>query len=351
MAKRLIYLSWLLVFFSSCEEYYTPAIDKIDGQLVVDALITNDVTKNYVHLTRTRDFYSNLPNAPVLGAKIELIDGNGTKVESGNETIPGNFTFRTIPVVGKSYKLRILIGQDLFESEVVTMPPVPTISNFYTGDKVQRVYRTDSYGVPIAFDIQGREIYIDAPATNALSHYRFYTRSIIEWSYTPAAEGPPPPTRFGWKSFYEKARFNLAGPKKFSAATAKIEQHPLLMLSYNAQDYLHFDSLTSNGWILIIDQYGTSAGSFDYHEELNKQFAADGNLFDPIQTQIYGNITCKTDPSKIVFGYFDLNSYRQMRYYMNLFGPDSPVIIRKLFRYPIIPDEGETRGYPPGWWE
>lgn len=352
MDKKLIYLSWLLILFTSCEEYYTPAIDKIDGQLVVDALITNDATKNYVHLTRTSDFYSDLPNAPVSGAKVELVDGNGTRVESGKEKLPGDFNFSTIPVAGKSYKLRILIGPDVFESEFVTMPPVPAISNFYSGDKVQREYRTDSYGVPSAYDIQGREIYIDAPATNALSHYRFDTRSIIEWTYNPVAEvGPPPPTRFGWKSFYEKSRFNIAGPKKFSAATDKIEQHPLLMLSYNARDYLQLDSLTSNGWILIIDQYGTSAGSFDYHQALNSQFAADGTLFDPIQTQIYGNITCKTFPQKVVFGYFDLNSYRQMRYYFNLFSPGASVIIRQLFRYPFIPDAGETRGFRPDWWE
>lgn len=351
MCKKLIYLTYLLILFTSCEEYYTPAIDNIDGQLVVDAQITNVATGNYVHLTKTRAFYAKLPAEPVMGAKVELVEINGSS-ELGNENGAGYFTFYTIPVSGKNYKLRITIGKDTYESEVVTMPPLPVITNFYTAHRVEKVYKTDGYGVPTAHEVQGREIYIDAPVTSALSHYRFNTRSIIEWSYNaPSTSGPPPPTIYGWKSIYTNSGFNLAGPKKFSAATDKIEQHPLLMLSYNAQEYLNTDSIISHGWILIIDQYGTSTGSFEYHEKLNSQFAADGSLFDPIQTQIYGNITCITDPSKIAFGYFDLNSYQQIRYFMNLSGPNSPVELRRLFRFPLIPDEGQTVGSYPSWWE
>ena len=351
MCDRLIYFVFLLILFASCEEYYTPTIDKIDGQLVVEAQITNDATKSFVHLTRTRDFYSKLPAETVAGAKVELVEINGS-VATGNENITGYFTFNTTPVTGKNYKLRITIGKDTYESETVTMPPVPIISNFYTEHKEEKVYRTDGYGIPSAYTVQGREIYIEAPVTSALSHYRFYTRSVIEWSFNPPSVfGPPPPTIYGWKSFYQNANFNLTGPKKFSAATDMIEKQPLLMLSYNAGEYINTDTLVTHGWIIIVDQYGTSAGSFDYHQKLNSQFAADGSLFDPIQTQIYGNITCKTDPSKIVFGYFDLNSYQQIRYYMYLSSPQASVPLRQLFRYPFIPDEGQTVGSPPAWFE
>lgn len=346
MRKELIYLAFLTVLLASCEEFYTPNIDSAEGQLVVEALITNNPSKNYVHLTKTRGLYDNQSPEVVSGARVELVEINGKTVQ-GYESGSGYFLFNTIPAIGKNYKLRILVHKDTYESEEVTMPPLPTIEKFYTENKVEKIYKPDAYGVPVAYDVQGRGIYVDAPVTIALSHYRFDIRSILEWTYDSITTGPPEPTVYGWFSYYERAKFNLAEPKRFSQ-TDKIEKHPLLTLSYN---FLHSDSILSHGWILIIDQFGTSKGSYEFHEKLNSQFAADGSLFDPIQTQVNGNIICKTDPAKIVFGYFDLNSCQQIRYYINLSSPNSEVVVRQLFRYPYIPDEGSIKGEPPVWWE
>lgn len=351
MRNSVLYLSWLLLLLASCEEYYTPAIDKSAGRLVVDAQITNDPSKNYVHLTTSRDYYSESPVLPVSGAKVELIQSTGVVI-SGSESGTGYFNFGMVPVSGKQYKLRITLTGDVYESEVVTMPPLPTMGTWYTENKETKTYKTDSYGVPRVYTTLGREVYTDLPVSTALSNYRFYVRSVIEWAfYAPSTGGMPPPPVFGWESYVNTASYNLAGDRILSAATNKIEKHPLVTISYNAQNYLHADSLTSVGWIILVDQFGTSAGSFEYHQKLNSQFAAEGSLFDPVQTQIYGNITCKTDPSKMVFGYFDLNSYRQVRYYMNLSSPAAAVVLRQIYRYPFIPDNGKTKGYPPDWWE
>ncbi|MCX6239828.1 MAG: DUF4249 domain-containing protein [Bacteroidia bacterium] len=350
MHKELKYLLLLLILLASCEEYYTPNIDLIDGQLVVEAMITNDLSRNFVHLTKTSDFYNKQQTGDVIGASVELIE-NSSKVVMGTESGTGYFRFSTVPVIGKNYKLRIKYQNETYESEIVTMPPLPTILDAYSGNKVKRIYRTDAYGIPLPLDMKGRDIYIDAPVTNELSHYRFFTRSILQWLYAPAGKGgPPPPPLFGWQSFYDNSIFNIAGPKTFSQSD-KIEKHPILWLSYDSRDYLLTDTLVSYGWILIVDQYGISKGSYEFHEKLNSQFTADGSLFDPIQTQVYGNITCITDPSKIVFGYFDLNSYRQYRYYTNLYVQEKDIKLRQILSYPYIPEKGQIYGFPPDWWE
>jgi len=350
MSKAIMYFSLMIMLLSSCEAYYKPAIDTVKGQLVVEAMMTNDPSLNFVHLTQTRNFYDEQPPAVVSGANVELVEING-KVIKGVENVWGYFYFNVVPVVGKNYKLRIFLENNIYESEVVTMPPLPTMTKFYSEQVLKTIYSTDGSGNPIASLIQGREMYVDAPVTNALSYYRFNVRSILEWIYAPPGmNGPPPPPMFGWQSYYESNQFNLAGPKKFSQ-TGKIEMHPLLMLAYRTDYYLHSDTLSSNGWILIIDQYGTSKGSYEYHEKLNSQFAADGSLFDPIQTQVYGNITCLTDPTKIVFGYFDMNSHQQYRYYYDMSGPGGLLTLRQIFRYPDIPDQGRILSFPPDWWE
>ena len=340
----------MIILLASCEEFYTPKIDTIEGQLVVDAQITNDVSQNYVRLTKTSAFYSTQQATPVTGAKVELVQINGnttTAYESGS----GNFYFNSTPIIGKSYKLRITILQDIYESDIVVMPPIPSISSLYTEHKVEKQYRTNASGAPMEYILEGRQIYVDAPVISTLSHYRFASRSVMEWVYTPPeVAGPPPPQVYGWSSFYYISEFNIAGPKIYSQ-TGKIEKHPLFSLSYRIADYLQTDTVVQKGWILIIDQFGTSAGSYDFHAKLNSQFGADGSLFDPVQTQIFGNITCKNDASKIVFGYFDLNSYRQYRYYVTLGGKLNTSIPRQLLRYPSIPNGGQTVGFPPSWWE
>ena len=350
MFKELLYSFILLFIFASCEDVYHPKIDTVKGHLVVEALITNDPSQNYIHITQSTGFYDLNLSTDVIGAKAKIIDQSGN-TSSGTESSPGNFHFDLVPTEGIKYKLQISFNNDVYESEVATMPPLPSITNFYTERIEKTEYQTDAYGVPAPFKTIGRELYIDAPISSSLSNYRFIMRSILEWYYTPPAMGPPPPTVFGWQSIYYNDNYNIAGPKKFSQSDM-IQKQPLVILPYSMALFLKPDS-TFSGWIFILDQYGTSQGSYDYHEKLNNQFSANGSLFDPIQTQVYGNITCKTDPSKIIFGYFDLNSYRQYRYYLYFTNPSpgGANTTREITRYPTIPDEGITIAYPPTWWE
>ncbi|MCE1199979.1 MAG: DUF4249 domain-containing protein [Marinilabiliales bacterium] len=351
MIKRLLYILCVVTLYIACEDAYKPAIDKSDGTLVVDALVTNDPSKCYVRLSLSGDFYSKEQYGEVTGAKVDLIESTG-KVISAYENGTGNFLFKSYPEAGKGYKLRINWHNLIFESAQSTMPQIPSITSFYGEDHEKTIYKPDSYGIPKPYTLAGKQFYLDAPVTPTLAYYRFSIRSLIEWIYfPPVKEGPPPPPIYGWESFYERASYNIAGPKNQLATSGKVEKHPLLMIAYNPQEYLHTDTLGSAGWILMIDQYGTSADSYDYHQKLNSQFAADGTLFDPIQTQIYGNITCKSDPTKVVFGYFDLNSYRQYRYYTNFSSPLSAFALRELYKYPLIPDEGQVQGFKPAWWE
>jgi hypothetical protein len=336
------------MLLASCEEYYTPKIDDVSGHLVVDALITNDLSKSYVRLSTTQGFYDKQAPSSILDATVELVDKNGVILEgTGNNT--GSFTFETVPEIGNSYKLRIYYQGFPYESEMVTMPPMPEILNTSLVEKIKKEYFSDIYGVVTPTSFPGNYICIDAPVTDSLSYYRFSTRSILEWTTSLSN-----PEIYGWNSYYP-TNFNIAGPKTFSQASDKIEKHSLVWLANESKYYLHTDTLVSNGWILIVDQYGTSKGSFDYHEKLNSQFAADGSLFDPVPDQIHGNIRCISDSSKIVYGYFDLNSYRQYRYFLRMFIKYNGDNLRQILRYPYIIDFGQTDGakdfIPPDWWE
>lgn len=352
MRKEYIYLALFLALFVSCEEYYKPDLDVVPSILVVESHLTNDPEQNFVKLSMTSDFYNTAENKKVIDATVYLVQVGGPTLK-GTDGGTGYFTFSETPTPGKKYYLRISNQEDIYESETILMPPLPKIDTLYTRHKIEKSYRTDAYGVPELIETPKREVYIDAPITSALEHYRFNYRAVIQWVYNPPAPpvGPPPPSWFGWKSIYDFGMFNIAGPKEFSVSD-KITKHSIVSLAYNGQVYLDSITQVGMGWILIVDEYGITKSSYDFHEKLNKQFSAEGSLFDPVLTQVYGNIHCKSDPTKLVLGFFDLNSYRQYRYYLNLgAGDDIQVVQRRLSRYLDIPYDGHLIGVRPVFWE
>lgn len=352
MGKRSLSLVTLVLLFSSCEEYYYPKLESTPGKIVVESLVTNDPNQNFVKLSMTRDFYGTNQLDMLSGAKVRLVQIGGTIV-TANETGPGYYIFPETPIPGKRYMLRISYQQNLYESEILQMPPTPAIDSIYNGHIIKKEYVTDGYGVPRLTEVPSREIYVDAPITPDLAYYRFTWKEVLQWVYTPPAPplGPPPPTMYGWNSFIDQDLFNLAGPKQFSSS-AQIKKHPVLSLAYNSQFYLDSITQVAAGWIIILDEYGISKSSYDFHEELNKQLAAEGSLFDPVLTQVYGNIKCTNDPKQIILGFFDLNSYRQQRYYLNMgLNENSGVSFHEIFRYIEIPLRGDTLGNRPEFWE
>lgn len=356
MHKKLYYILLLPLFFVACEEIYHPSLETVSGQLVVDAKITNDPARSVVHLSKTRHFYSDQPVYEVSGASVSLVEVGGNKIK-GMEATPGYYKFSSLPVSGKQYYLQIIIENKTYESKAVTMPPTPRLSNFYvTHIETPMVFR-DGEGTYGYYLRKAGEMDVDIPINDSLPYYRLDIRSLVEWTFdaTPSKPGLFP-TAYGWFSYQNKQYFHLIGPKDQNQP-GRVVKHPLLSISYDSLRNLYKDSLRIKGWILFVEQYGTSKDSYEFHQQLNDQFAASGRLFDPIQSQVYGNILCKSNPSEKVYGYFDLNSYKQSRYFVFLNNPPGISTWRQLFKYPEVPDHGMVWGLEgdpplkPDWWE
>jgi len=350
-------MALILMLFLSCEEIYKPELEIVPGNLVVESHVTNDPNQNYVILSNTTDFYNPMPQERVTGARVELVQFNVfgyyhyETIYNSTEISPGHYNFKDAPVPGNRYRLRITLGTDVYESNLEHMPPLPVIDSLYTGFKLEKSYRLDAYGPPNQVEIPSQEIYIDAPIAQSLQYYRFNWRMILQWTFIPTAVGPPQPSYQGWLSIYHDGEFNLAGIKQFSQSD-HVSKHPIISLPYIPRDYLEIEKQSGSGWILILDQFGISKDSYDFYENLNKQLTAEGNLFDPLLTQVYGNMHCSSDSSKIVFGNFNLNSYKQHRYFFYLgVNEKSKVIQRKLNQYPEIPSRGIFQGTYPSFWE
>lgn len=375
--KAFLLIALIVMLVAGCEEIYKPALDVVPGSLVVESHITNDPSQSFVRLSISRDFYSTAAVDFITGAHIELIESGGSYMQA-LEKSAGYYTFQEIPEVGKKYSLRISYNSDTYESDFMVMPPIPKIDSLYTRDYTEKTYRTNAYNVPELYEATGRQILVDAPLTSDLNHYLFKYQAVIQWYYSlvPGIDSipvplpdlppksaflntlaPPPPADttlhvlYGWITYTNTDEFNLAGPKEFSAST-KLQNHLIKWLDYRGGVYLDSTTQKPVNWIFTLEQYGITKASYDFHAKLNQQFSAEGNLFDPMLTQVSSNIHCVNNPSKIVLGFFDLCSYSRYRYFMNLgSGPNSTLIIRKITKFYDIPNRGFTVDKHPVFWQ
>lgn len=340
-----------MLLFVSCEEYYTPDLDNSESMLVCEAMLTNDISKNFVKLSVTKGFYSTDPENVITNAAVDLFESGSNTIVAKQES-NGYFTFPKAAIPGKTYTLRIYYENQTYESDPVVMPALPSVDSLYTVHRIDKSYSTDAYGVPFEVENPVRDIRVDVPISEQLKYFRFTWRTVIEWVYLPPMNPMKVvPPYYGWKSRYDNENFNIAGQGNYTG-TSNIKNHTVLSLAYDTQQYLDSAKQDYYGWIIMLDEYGITKNSYDFYDALDKQFTADGNLFDPVLAQIPTNLYCKTDKTKKIVGFFNVNSYRQYRYFIrtgSAFGGE--VVQRRINRYPDIPDSGYLIGEIPSFWE
>ena len=94
--------------------------------------------------------------------------------------------------------------------------------------------------------------------------------------------------------------------------------------------------------------YSIEEKAFKYWENIKKQIYAEGKLFDPLATQVCGNIKCISDPSRLVLGYFSTSSGSNYSFYAYL-RSDNTIYSRKLDIDPDTLDIRYDSILPPIW--
>ena len=333
MRKKLLYIILGLLSLTSCEEYYEPAIDAGTSVLVVESLLTNDQAQNFVKLSYSSSFYNSKIAMQVSGASTEIINEKNESFP-GTETNDGYFLFDFSPVSGEKYKLRITLDSEIYESDFEMMPSLPSLDSVYSEPKTKYIYQRNNSGAPTVISMEGREIRVDATATEQKAYYLFTRRTITETLEEPSF--------YVWHSSYSTGAFNTAGSKVYGNST-KVEKHPITFFGTTGGMPV--------GWILFINQYSITRNAYDFMQQVNDQLAAEGRLFDPLYTQITGNIKCISDSSKAVVGLFDLRSYKQYRYFFKFYQYEQKMYQHQIETFYDIPDSGKVEAPQPEFWE
>jgi len=94
-------------------------------------------------------------------------------------------------------------------------------------------------------------------------------------------------------------------------------------------------------YYLRIEQYTLNRDSYNFYKNANSQLAANGKIFDPVTAQLYGNLKCINNSSKIVLGLFEVSSVTKSAALV-IQGPYSKIVLVNTVPYVDIPTIGTT---------
>lgn len=300
-----VFCCCLLLLVGCVEQYAPDVIEGPNNYLVVDGLINgNGVTT--VKLSRTQNISEE--SFPLLesGATLLLEEEQGVQYTL-LETAPGTYVSNRLSLdINKKYRLYIRLpsGQE-YASEFVDVKPTPPI---------------DEVGWQ-ALDNE-LQLYVNTNDPENNTHYYRWEYEAT-WAYTSAfqsvikydeASGKiVPRTRFDediyrcWRT--EKSTdIKLGTSAKLSQDV--ISEYPILKLPSDSEELrIKFS--------LLVKQYALTQEAYQYWETLRKNTESIGTLFDPLPSQLTGNVHNLADAAEPVIGYVGASAVQEKRVFVS----------------------------------
>ncbi len=366
---RLIFFAFLILVISSCEKVFEPSIKNVGSSVVVEGSLSTVAGAQNIQITWSQSYNGVSKYSGLSGAEVYVSDDN-RKVISFSETgNAGNYS--TYPdtlakaEIGRSYTLHIKTQSgDEYESLPQTVVKCAPIDSIFCEHDVQDVLELDVYGD--AYQVKYDGIRVEENTKGLYPNHNFYLYSWI--GYREFLFGISPPN-----SWVEYAYMHTSLQSKYykvictsnaddynnqelvhnkllfisSADLEKFDRKILDSIPYLVEDSVHF--IIYEGLILRLEQKSISNDAYAFWSGVQKQLQANGRLFDPVSSQITGNIRCISDNSKKAFGVF--YAYDVSEKYVWLYINDLNNVNSKILdALPVISPDTLTWYLPPKGW-
>lgn len=318
------FFSFILLLIS-CTEVWDGNIKPADDLLVVKALITDQEGPQTVELYNTAGYGQRAQQSPQSGAIVYVQDEMGQQWMF-NETTAGKYIIdNLIAQTGKAYVLHVeLEDGSRYESApqiLQTVLPLDTIIAESASSFID-MYDHDLELVPEW--VQGVELYTDIDMEAGFSRrIRFVNEVMFQYNvvlrnrlvclqYLPGNYlvcnhiDPLDPPRMSCRTRLPlNDVVNLTMPG-MDLPVGDVYQHnlgfaPLARRYYN----LFFPGLLDRR-VLITSQYSLTDEAFNFYRQIREQLLAENAIFDPVPTQITGNMRSVSDPDRAVIGLFEV---------------------------------------------
>ncbi len=300
--KLTVYGAMLLLIGSCVDPYRPPQIEAPNRYLVVDGFLNGGSGSSVIKLSRTQNLTD--IKKPLVETKATIrVEGSAGEAYSFVEGTAGTYTLAsaTLPI-GKTYRVRIKTTEGgEYLSDLITIKQTPKI------DSLSWTVKND-----------GLQVYVNThDATNKTRYYRWEYEDTYEIQ-TPYSSPfdyvngklinrISPPVNQCWKTQASTAII-LGTSARLSQDVLK--EAPLLFIPGSSPKL----------WIkysLMVKQYAQSQEAYAYWENLQKTTEQLGGLFDPLPSEVGGNLHSVTNPTEPVLGFLDGYTTEQVRVFIN----------------------------------
>ena len=289
---------------SACVEPYQPSVSADAGDiLVVDGSINGSTNSATVKLTRAVALTSADDPMPETNASISIEEFEGGSFPLTEEGA-GTYEVLGLPLTfEKKYAIKIQTQNGkIYQSEYVQLYETPAIDS-------------------VTWRVEGAGLAILVNTHNESSNSRLYKWNFEEtWQYSSVFTSsliikgdevlfrmPSELINNCWSS--APSNTILVGSTKRLTSNS-VRDFPLTYLPEGSVKI-------SKTYTILVKQRSLSEEGYTYWQNLRKSTQNVGGLFDPLPAQVKGNITCITDPTEPVLGYFDASSVNEQRIFIH----------------------------------
>lgn len=312
---RVLYISLLLFFLlgASCIEEFQPVIPGADNLIVVEGNILEGTAGAKIALSRSFDFGQNRVQR-ILDAEVIIRDdqGNSSALSMTDPGIYESDTTELVGVPGRSYQLYVKIPPAIeLESEWELLRPSANLENV----RVEWEQKEDDIG-----PTEGVQLYVDTDAENGgASHFRW------EYEETWIFRVPYPATGV-WNT---QTNIPEPFPNSFRPQTCwktQISSDVFIgstegLVGQRIADVpVRFISIRGNElrlrYSILVKQYSIGPDTHEFWRRLKNVTEDLGTLFDPIPTEIKGNVKYLNRDIEVL-GYFSADGYQEKRIFID----------------------------------
>jgi hypothetical protein len=305
------YFSYIIIFafcMVSCREKYTPELKSSDkSALVVEGFLNAGNGPTTITLTRSYGVNSSGVIPRVTGAQV-TVEGNNSTTFSLIETGAGTGVYRNPQLTlltDKQYRLRIrTTGGKEYLSDYVPVKlsqPIDSIN-----------WKWENNGVMVyanTHDATNNSRYYtwDYEETwEIVSNYYSTVKGLSNFTIVPR-NFPAEDVSHCWK--YDNSRTIMVGSSA-QLQSDVIFESPLFYIPANTER-------TGVRYSVLVKQSVLTPQAYEYFLLMKKNTEQLGSIFDPLPSELKGNIKCLSDAAETVIGYVTASSQVEKRIFIS----------------------------------
>ena len=350
--RSILLLAVSTVFLFACQELYLEdTIDSSQKIPVIQGAISDQPGPYRVALSWAKPFNSeSFKTDGIQGAKVYIQDDAGNS-EKLTEAANGEYYTSAQGIkgiLGRTYHVHIQFPDgNIYESVPARLEQPVMIDSLYaeTGEYVFGYTSINNQFIKKVY--QGLHIYADIKIkSNEIKYIKL--DNFIIWQTESIPRTMSEKIKYFRNIFYSDDLPSIRESIQLDDYQVIKKQQIAFVYNYLV-DSMATLGYRNDGWIVCPTVKTISAEVYNYYQDVYQQLGAGFQIFDPIPSQIIGNVTCTSNPEQIVNGIFDVSAKTKL-YKAFYWSPSSNGIKSKTVDDPGPIKNTVHTGVQPTYW-